>query len=231
VTSLFTDIEGFTQASTLLEPETVVRLLDGYFEGVARLIHARGGMIDKFVGDAVHAFFGMPLDLENHVGQAIGCACDIVSWTENYRRRDDIAKHGLGRTRIGIESGLVVAGEVGAGEKLDYTAYGDSVNLASRLEAANKRLGTAICVGPEAARLAPEGLLRPIGRLTIVGLTHELDVFGPWPPESDADWRRAYLEAWEFAKRGDPASRPAFARLGEQAPSDPVCKRCAEESA
>ncbi len=229
-TALFTDIEGFTELTTRVAPAKLVRLLDGYFEGVVRIVHARGGMIDKFVGDAVHAFFNLPLDQADHVGQAIRCAAEIVAWSEAFRRAPDVAPHRFGRTRVGVECGVVIAGEVGAGARLDYTAYGEAVNLASRLEGANKRLGTAICVGPTAAARAPAGLLRPTGRLSIAGLQDEIETFGPWPGGADDEWRRAYLEAWAALRRGDRSAHEDFARLGEGVEGDPVAQRLSASS-
>ena len=228
VTALFTDIEGFTQLTTRLQPATLVQLLDGYFEGVVRIVQARGGMVDKFVGDAVNAFFNLPLDQPGHVEQAIRCAGEIAAWSEEYRRRDDIAEHRMGRTRIGVECGLAIAGEVGAGGKLDYTAYGEAVNMAARLEGANKRLGTQICVGPAAAGRAPAGLLRPTGRLSIAGFAGDVETFGPWPEAADADWRATYLAAWEARGRGEPSASATFARLDRAVGGDPMARRLGE---
>ena len=225
VTALFTDLEGFTPMSKRLEPVTLVRLLDGYFEGIVRIVLARGGMIDKFVGDAVHAFFNMPVDQAGHAEQAILCAREIGDWSEAYRAHEGVALHRMGRTRIGVECGIVIAGEVGAGAKLDYTAYGEAVNLAARLEGANKRLGTQICIGPTAAGRAAPGLLRPTGRLPIAGFDDEVDTFGFWPKSADAGWRAAFLVAWAARERGDPAAGAAFLRLDGALGGDPVAHR------
>ena len=156
ITALFTDIEGFTGMVGRAQPEALVAALDAYFEGVVRVGLAHGGMIDKFVGDAVHVFFNMPFDLADHATQALDCAIEIVSWTEAYRREPGPAALGFGRTRVGLESGPALVGDVGGGAKLDYTAHGETVNAAARLEQANKVTGSAICVGPgAAARIAP----------------------------------------------------------------------------
>ena len=83
---MFTDIEGFTGMVGRAEPEALVAALDGYFEGVARIGLAHGGMIDKFVGDAAHVFFNMPFDLADHATKALDCAIEIVRWTRNLSR-------------------------------------------------------------------------------------------------------------------------------------------------
>ncbi len=87
VTALFTDIEGFSSLATRASPEELIGLLDGYFEGVAGIVVEHGGMIDKFVGDAVHAIFNAPLDLPEHTDRAILCAMAILRWTESYRHQ------------------------------------------------------------------------------------------------------------------------------------------------
>jgi adenylate cyclase len=155
VTFLFTDIEGFTAMSAALPPETVVRLLDDYFHVVTTIIADAGGTVDKYVGDAAHAMFNAPNDLADHATRAIEAAHQISRFTEDFRARPAIASLGLGRTRIGIETGEVIVGDVGGSARRDYTAHGTAINTAARLEALNARLGTAICVGPAARAAAP----------------------------------------------------------------------------
>ena len=170
VTALFTDIEGFSTLAGRVKAQELVGLLNIYFAEVNKMVADHGGMVDKVVGDAVHAFFNAPEDLDDHVNKAIDCALAISRLTEEMRNRPQFKAKEFGRTRLGIETGLAVLGEVGISGKLDYTAHGNSINLAARLQDANKFLGTTICVGP-AANLQSHRTLRPLGE-------HEIRGFG-----------------------------------------------------
>ncbi|MGF6172926.1 CHASE2 domain-containing protein [Ensifer sp. 4252] len=181
VTALFTDIESFSTLSQKLGPRDLIALLDIYFTEVNGLVAQYGGMVDKVVGDAVHAFFNAPEDLADHVDKAIECAKAIHALTEEMRRRPPFAARDFGRTRIGVETGQAVLGEVGAGGKLDYTAHGDAINLAARLQEANKFLGTAICVGPAAAAESKQRL-RSLGEHEIRGFA-TMELFTVADPE------------------------------------------------
>lgn len=178
VTALFTDLEGFTAVTERVGPVELVRLLDAYFDGVIRILVAHGGMVDKIVGDAVHALFNAPVDLPEHPRRAVEAALAICVFSDSFRRRPDVAAAGFGRTRIGIETGDVVIGDVGAGAKLDYTAHGTAVNTAARLEAANKDLGSTICVGPVCRSRLPDMPFRGLGAVDIRG-RGRLDLFEP----------------------------------------------------
>jgi len=180
VTALFTDIDGFTAMTHHADPEALVAALDHYFEGMATIIVAHGGMIDKIVGDAVHALFNAPSDLDDHPRKAIECAVALHSWSEIFRHRREAAMVGFGRTRIGLETGPAIVGDVGIRAKLDYTAHGDAVNVAARLEAANKELGSSICIGPVAASRCDQSLLRPLGKIFVRGRDDAMTVFEPW---------------------------------------------------
>jgi class 3 adenylate cyclase len=99
-------------------------------------------MVDKLIGDGMFALFNVPLDLANHVERAVAAAQAIVAATESYRRTPLPAALALGRTRIGIETGTAIVGDVGGGNKIDFTAFGNVVNTASRLEGLNKDFNT-----------------------------------------------------------------------------------------
>jgi len=214
VTALFTDVEGFTTMTHHVDPVILVDTLDNYFEGMATIIIAHGGMIDKIVGDAVHALFNAPNDLRDHPQKAVECAIALRSWSEIFRHRPEVATIGFGRTRIGLETGPAIVGDVGIRAKLDYTAHGDAVNVAARLEAANKELGSSICVGPVAASRCDESLLRPLGKIIVRGRECAMTVFEP---------RRSNVPRW-------PQGEHAALRLNDQDPPKATFPRRADSS-
>lgn len=177
ITALFTDVEGFTSMTERAGPTELVALLDTYFEATTRIITDHGGMIDKIVGDAIHAIFNAPFTLEDHPRRAVESALALLTVSEMIRGSPLGQKLQLGRTRIGIETGLAIVGDVGGGRKLDYTAHGDAVNAAARLEAANKAFGSSICIGPGTANHLDPATLQPIGTFVPRGQSHEVTVY------------------------------------------------------
>jgi adenylate cyclase len=187
-------------------------------------------MIDKIVGDGVHALFNAPLDLEDHARRAVECAIAIRAWSESFRRRAPAAAIGLGRTRIGIETGPAIVGDVGIQSKLDYTAHGDCVNMAARLEACNKELGSAICVGPGAAARCDAALLRPLGQLAVRGREEPIAVFEPWPDDAPPAWCEAYLRAYALLESDAARAAILLQKLMAERPADLALRRLAERS-
>jgi adenylate cyclase len=178
VTILFTDIEGFTALTERIEPAALIALLDRYMDKVGGLIVAHGGMVDKIVGDAVHAIFNAPLDLADHPIKAIRCAEAILLASAELQASAEGIAAGLGRTRIGIETGRAIVGDVGGAARLDYTAHGTVINVAARLEAANKELGSSICIGPAAREAAGEAFaFTSLGTVAVRGIAKPLEVY------------------------------------------------------
>jgi adenylate cyclase len=179
ITALFTDIEGFTSITERAEPTDLVALLDAYFDATTRIITDQGGMIDKIVGDAIVAIFNAPFTLDNHPQRAVDSAVALLLASEDVRRSPLGQRLQLGRTRIGIETGPAIVGDVGGRRKLDYTALGNAMNAAARLEAANKMFDSSICIGPGTeARLRP-GSVRLLGTLLPRGQSQEIAVYTP----------------------------------------------------
>ena len=224
VTALFTDIEGFTAMTHRAEPEQLVAVLDGYIEGVATIVMAHGGMVDKIVGDSVHALFNAPVDLADHPQRAVDCAMEIRIWARTYQSRKEATDIGLGRTRMGIETGLAIVGDIGIRSKLDYTAHGDAVNSAARLEALNKEFGSTICVGPIATSRCEASLFRPLGVVVLRGLDAPVAIFEPWPPETAVAWRERYLAAYRAMENGPDEAAAIFESLDADCPGDTVVR-------
>jgi adenylate cyclase len=227
ITALFTDIEDFTAMTGRVDPRTLVGLLDRYFDGLTRIVVEHGGMVDKMVGDGLHAIFNAPLDLADHPRRAVDCAIAIRDFGERYRSDAQAAAAGFGRTRVGLETGMVVVGDVGGGRKLDYTAHGEAMNMAARFEAANKDLGSSICIGPTTAARLPNRALRPLGRINVRGRTAPAEVFDPWPDALDKSNRKSYLKAVALAERDPVAAAEQLDQLASLTPHDPVPARLA----
>ena len=176
----------------------------------------------QIVGDAVHALFNAPIDLDDHPRRAVDCAIALRAWIAGYRGQAEPSAISLGRTRIGIETGPAVVGDVGILTKLDYTAHGDAINAAARLEVANKELGSTICVGPVAAARCDAALLRPLGTITVRGYDEPLAVFEPWPPGTPQAWRDKYRDAFHSIVDDPMRAAVLFEQLAGECPRDPV---------
>lgn len=229
ITALFTDIENFTAMTHRAGPEQLVAVLDEYIEGMTAIVMKHGGMVDKIVGDSVHAFFNAPLDLAGHPQHAVNCAEEMRIWSKLFQSGAGPSQIGFGRTRIGIETGEAVVGDIGIRSKLDYTAHGDSINSAARLEALNKRYGSTICVGPFAASRCTSTRFRPLGVTTLRGLDVPVEVFEPWPDEATSDWRERYVVAYRLIESDRGAAADLFEGLAGECPDDPVPRLLAAE--
>jgi len=179
-TILYTDIQGFTTICESLEPEDVVHLLNDYFSTIVSVIDQRGGVVNQFQGDALLVTFNVPVSNPNHAADAVQTALDIQKALETHTFKNDIQLV----TRIGINTGQVVAGAVGATDRLNYTVHGDAVNTAARLESLNKEFGTRI-LASEDTMTAAGGRFEysEKGSLPIRGKTEEVRVFEVLSPD------------------------------------------------
>ena len=216
---VFSDLEGFTTLAENLPPETALALLQDYLDGMLRIAFEYGGTVDRIVGDGVAVFFGAPLNQHDHARRAVGCALAWDRYCEAFREAHR-AKSGvaLGVTRIGVHTGTAIVGNVGTAERLHYTAHGDCVNTAARLEGANRYLGTRVCMSRDVARHSPELRFVPIGRLVLKGRTQELEcvtVGHHLPDEIHTD----YLAAYELLDVDRAASEQRFGMLARALPN------------
>jgi class 3 adenylate cyclase len=183
---VFTDLAGFTTISERLGEQTV-SLLNEYFGKMVPLIQAQKGYVNKFLGDGIMFFFGAPIPASNHALQAMQSVSEMRVAFEQFN--EDLQRRGLPRLvmRAGISTGLMVVGDAGTTERSDYTVIGDLVNFASRLEGANKATGTRTLINDRTAELVRDRfLLRPIGRLQVVGKEISVMTYEPVAPIEQA---------------------------------------------
>jgi adenylate cyclase len=158
MTVFFSDIEDFTAISEKLTPEALADQMAVYFEGMTRNILQNRGTIDKYIGDAVMAFWGAPAPTPEHALLACRSALACRSFLENLARDAAASGAPVFKTRIGINSGALIVGNMGYQERMNYTVMGDNVNLASRLEGLNKVYGTQILISGNTYALARDGI-------------------------------------------------------------------------
>ncbi len=188
VTILFSDIRDFTALSEKLSPQDVVELLNAYFSKVCEIILAHGGMIDKFIGDAVMAVFGAPLANADHAREAVASALGMVDAAKEFQgwmaKRFPHLDGWKFRIGVGLHCGPAVVGNIGSRQRLDFTVIGDTVNTASRLEGFTKEMGCPVVASLAVVDKAGPGVLtgrrekahvkgksEPVSALEVLGLT------------------------------------------------------------
>jgi adenylate cyclase len=175
VTVLFADIVGFTSMSETMSPSAISLLLNDYLSRMTEVIFRHEGTLDKYIGDAIMAVFGAPLDMPDHAQRAIRTALEmqerLAEWNAERREGPEL------RIRIGINSGKAVAGEIGSINKKEYTVLGDTVNIASRLESSVAKPGSVV-IG-EHTRVTVGALFdcKELGSFSLKGKTREVQVF------------------------------------------------------
>jgi adenylate cyclase len=182
VTVMFTDIAGFTTLSEAMDARSAAELLNHHFAILCREVDAQGGTVDKFIGDGMMAFFGAPDRLKGHAAAAVRAAVAIRDSLEADNREAAARGRPSLRIRIGIHTGPVIVGNIGAADRVNYTIVGDTVNVSQRLQELGKQLapdaGTAIAVsGATAARLDERFETRPAGRHRLRGRGEAIEVF------------------------------------------------------
>jgi len=230
LTVFFSDLAGFTDLSEKIEPEQLVRLVNFYFNETSPFLIDAGGYIDKYIGDAIMGVFGSPEPLANHALSACRAALACRDHLPRINAELGRCHEGVQLTvRIGINTGPMIVGNLGSERKKNYTVIGDAVNLASRLEGANKEFGTGILIGEETERhVRGELVTRPVARLRVKGKRQAVQVHEliGWPAQvSEAE--RAFLAAYgegyvRFLEKDFGAAIAAFHRARGYAPADLV---------
>ncbi len=231
LTVFFSDVAGFTSISEQLGVEDVVQLLNRYLTDQSDRLMAEAGVIDKFEGDAIMAFFGDPLEAADHPVRgcraAVRCMAELPKLEPLWR---SLGLDGFA-IRIGLNSGPALVGNMGSEKRFDYTCMGDTVNLASRLEGANKAFGSLIMIGPRTYAAAKEEIIaKPLADLVVVGKSEAVAVYELVSMREDAsDADQGHVEAYERAHKAVRAGEhaAALAALGEAEalrPGDGPCR-------
>lgn len=202
VTILFSDIADFTTISELLDPDQLAKLLNGYFDEVVSLIFENHGYVDKFVGDAVMAVWGAPLNQVNHARLALNAAREyhrrLELFNQKMRAQDPLMP--IISARVGVHSGEVVAGNIGSSRRFNYTFIGDNVNLASRLEALSKKYHLNLLFSRQcvlAAGVMDDPYLLHIDRIAVKGKDIATDIY-TFITDDQMAFKQSYLDGLDL---------------------------------
>lgn len=216
---LFSDLEGFTQLSHQLPPEVVARLLNEYLDTLSAVVLEHGGVIDKYVGDAVVAFWGAPIARPDDGKRAALAGYALWQAGETFRKQADPSLPPIGKTRVGLHYGEAVVGNFGGERRIQYTALGDAMNTAARLEAANKPLESSVMASREFAEQSGLDWWRPMGRVILRGRARPVELYEP-APDFPIDDREALRAAIELSDSDTAAAAKAIERIIATHPAD-----------
>lgn len=220
LTIFFSDIAGFTTISEQIEAAQLSALLNRFLSEMTEVILRSGGTVDKYVGDAIVAFWNAPLEVTDHATRgvlaALACQARLEELQEEFRRDFGVSI----RMRVGLHTGVVSVGNFGSRERFNYTMIGDAANLASRLEGANKYFGTDVLVSAATReRVSSSVLFRKVADIQVVGKSEVTTVFEPY--RATTDFSPRYEEALELFEAGDWLRA---AELFRTLPSDAVAR-------
>ena len=182
------------------------------------IVFAHQGTLTQIVGDGLAIMFSAPVQQPDHALRALQCAMAMQRFARHYASELNAQGIEFGQTRMGVHTGEVIVGNFGGATIFDYRALGDPVNTASRLESANRHLGTLVCVSDTVLRACPSVLARPIGHLVLKGKQQPLMVHEPMDAAAEPDTQ--YLEAFELMRHGAVGALLAFEQLVAKRPAD-----------
>ncbi len=237
---MFSDVANFTDMAEGMSPEELMRKTSGYFRAMGEIVLANKGSIDKYIGDAIMAFWNAPLDDPDHVANAcrtmLLCRARSRALDAEWQAAGEATMH----TRFGLHTGDTVVGNIGSPDRMDYTALGASVNLAARLEGLNKQYGTELLVSETVYHAARDlFLFRPVDTTTVKGISRPVSVYelcaahhGPEAIRATPA-QRVFCDRWneihERIQRGDwDTVYPLVRRFIDNYPDDRVAKLYAE---
>lgn len=216
---VFTDLEGFTKLSHAIPPEMVATLLNRYLDMLSDVVLDHGGTIDKFVGDAVVAFWGAPISRPDDGERAARAAYAMWQAGETFRNSAPEGVPPIGKTRVGLHYGEAIVGNFGGEGRIQYTALGDSMNTASRIESANKQLKAGMMASREAVERSDLDWWRPMGRVVLRGRARPVELFEP-VPDMDASDLGHFRAMMTRISQGDMAALDDLEALASSRPDD-----------
>lgn len=228
VYTMFTDLEGFTSLCHRSDPDEVAEFLNEYLELLSGIILSHGGTIDKFVGDAVVGIWGAPLAKKNDGERALDAAIALYAAGEEIRSSNKWKHLDLGRTRVGLHFGEAIVGNFGGEGRIQYTALGDTMNVAARLEAANKELGTKILISNNVAQSVDRTNFRPMGSVQLRGRDTPVLVFEPNVGSAmSAEDLKQLGKIMDRIEAGDQSAVQELRNLAQTSPEDVALNRLA----
>jgi adenylate cyclase len=237
-TVLFSDIRHFASITESLGADETVHLLNAYFTEMVDVVLRHGGILDKYIGDAIMAVFGAPMVAPRDADNAVAASIEMIRALDRFNRHRTSSGHQPIEVGIGISTGEVIAGSVGTAKRMDYTVIGESVNLAARLEGANKHYGTSVLVsGSTVSQMKSALLWREIDLMRVTGTEHLISVFEPvdcYPEAVRANLNRvrgAYQKGIQLYRQRQWSEAPQYfeqvlARCPNDTPSRMYLNRC-----
>ena len=231
ISFVFADIADFTSLSESLSPETLVLVLQSYQDGLVEIALSHGATIERFVGDATMIMFSAPVLQPDHAQRAVRCVRDWDLFCQSFRKKQQAQGVDLGITRIGAHTGPAVVGNIGGHRRFAYTAHGDAVNVAARLESANKQFGTRVCMSKALADRCPDIRVRPIGNVRLKGKSQVVPVV-TLAEDMALDAYNEYSDAFSAMMQNRSDAREQIDALAHKYPEDSLIafhkKRLAE---
>ncbi len=238
VTVYFSDIANFSSFSEKIAPSELVAAMNEYFSAMTDIIEAYGGFVDKFIGDAIVAVFGAPLDDPDHAANAVRAALECAARLAELDRTAAALQGRMLRQRIGLNSGEALVGNIGSRRRFNYTVMGDMVNLASRLEGANKFFATTIIASETTMALSGAAFVwRELDTIRVKGRAGAIRIYEPLAAAGEVapqrlSWSKTYAEGLaRFRVRDFAGAAELFARCADADPPSALFRERARELA
>ncbi len=181
---LFSDVRGFTTISEGMEPQELTRFMNAFLTPITEIIHRHRGTIDKYMGDAVMAFWGAPLDDPEHARHAVGAGMEMIGRMHELRAEFQARGWPEVHIGVGVNTGMMNVGNMGSQFRLAYTVLGDAVNLGSRLEGQTKTYDVDFIVSESTALAVPDYVFRELDRVRVKGKNEPVAIFEPLGPRA-----------------------------------------------